>query len=295
MRYFIVDDDKASRLMLRNILAEQDFGMVVGESDSGVKAIPQILSIAPDLVLIDLLMPELDGIETIQQLKSKGFTGQFIMLSQVVSKEMVGEAYQVGVEFFIHKPINQIEVQSVLRRTAEQLRLKTSLLTIRESLAQIGSAETPKPMRPVKDIVLSKLHDMGIIGESSTRDMVAIVEVLIENNAAQLPPLKGLYEAALHKIDVGQKDMAKESKAMEQRIRRSIQTAMEHLASLGAIDYTIEEFEYYAPRFFDFQEITRRMKQMEEESYVLKPFKINAKKFLQVLYIETKEEQKKNL
>lgn len=292
MRYFIVDDDKASRLMLKNILVEQDLGLVIGEAESGVKAIPQILSLAPDLVLIDLLMPELDGIETIQQLKLQGFTGQFIMLSQVVSKEMVGEAYQVGVEFFIHKPINQIEVQSVLRRTVEQQRLKNSLLTIRESLAQIGTAEQRKPARSVKDIVLSKLHDMGIIGDSSTRDIVAITEVLIERNAAQLPPLKELYEMALRKMGIEQKDLAKESKAMEQRIRRSIQTAMDHLASLGAVDYTIDEFEYYAPRFFDFQEITQRMKQIQEESIIMKPAKVNSKKFLQVLYRETVEEQK---
>ena len=115
--------------MLKNILAEQE-GIVIGEAESGVKAIPKRFSLAPDVVLIDLLMPELDGIETIQQLKTQGYNGQFIMLSQVVNKEMVGEAYQVGVEFFIHKPINQIEVQSIVRRTAEQLRLKNSLLTI---------------------------------------------------------------------------------------------------------------------------------------------------------------------
>ncbi|EGQ26280.1 response regulator [Mammaliicoccus sciuri] len=295
MRYFIVDDDKASRLMLKNILEGQELGMVIGEADSGVKAIPQILSLTPDLVLIDLLMPDLDGIETIQQLKSQGFNGQFIMLSQVVSKEMVGEAYQVGVEFFIHKPINQIEVQSVLRRTAEQLRLKNSLTTIRESLALIGTLDQPKVKRTIKEIVLAKLHDMGIIGESGSRDIVTIVEVLAEQNAAQLPPLKELYEAALHKMGVQAKEIPKESKAMEQRIRRSILTAMDHLASLGAVDYTISEFEYYAPRFFDFQEITQRMKQIQEESFGMKAVKVNSKKFLQVLYIETMEEQKKNL
>ncbi|MBY0223667.1 response regulator [Sporosarcina aquimarina] len=295
MRYFIVDDDKASRLMLKNILEGQELGMVIGEADSGVKAIPQILSLTPDLVLIDLLMPDLDGIETIQQLKSQGFNGQFIMLSQVVSKEMVGEAYQVGVEFFIHKPINQIEVQSVLRRTAEQLRLKNSLTTIRESLALIGTLDQPKVKRTIKEIVLAKLHDMGIIGESGSRDIVTIVEVLAEQNAAQLPPLKELYEAALHKMGVQAKEIPKESKAMEQRIRRSILTAIDHLASLGAVDYTISEFEYYAPRFFDFQEITQRMKQIQEESFGMKAVKVNSKKFLQVLYIETMEEQKKNL
>ncbi|ARD48518.1 histidine kinase [Sporosarcina sp. P37] len=291
MRYFIVDDDKASRLMLKNILAGED-GLVIGEADSGVKAIPQIITLAPDVVLIDLLMPELDGIETIQQLKSQGYNGHFIMLSQVINKEMVGEAYQVGVEFFIHKPINQIEVQSVVRRTADQLRLKNSLLTIRESLAQLGSAGPPKVQRPVKDIVLKKLHDMGIFSDSGVRDIVAIIEVLIEKRAVQLPPLKELYESALIKMGVEMQDLSKESKAMEQRIRRSIQTAMDHLASLGAVDYTIDEFEYYAPRFFDFQEISLRMKQIQEEDFALKPVKVNSKKFLQVLYMETAEERK---
>ncbi|WP_313237696.1 response regulator [Sporosarcina ureae] len=291
MRYFIVDDDKASRVMLKNILAEQE-GIVIGEADSGVKAIPQILSLAPDVVLIDLLMPELDGIETIQQLKSQGYCGQFIMLSQVVNKEMVGEAYQVGVEFFIHKPINQIEVQSIVRRTAEQLRLKNSLLTIRESLAQFGSVEQPKVQQSVKDIVLKKLHDMGIFSDSASRDIVAIMEVLNEQRAVQLPPLKGLYESALTKLGVPDGDISKESKAMEQRIRRSILTAMEHLASLGAVDYTIDEFEYYAPRFFDFQEISMRMKQIQEESFDIRPVKVNSKKFLHVLYMELIEERK---
>lgn len=295
MRYFIVDDDKASRLMLQNILSEQESGWVVGEADSGVKAIPQVLSLAPDIVLVDLLMPDLDGIEMVRQLKAQGFNGLFVMLSQVVNKEMVGEAYQVGVEFFIHKPINQIEVLSVLQRTGEQLRLKNSLQTIRESLAQIGPAEQPKAIRSIRDIVLAKLHGMGIIGDSGSRDLIAMMEVLAEQKAVQLPPLKELYEMTLRRKGVEEKNLAKESKAMEQRIRRSILTAMEHLASLGAMDYTVEEFEYYAPRFFDFQEISRRMKQIQEESLFAKPMKVNSKKFLQVLYIETLEEQKKFL
>ena len=51
---------------------------------------------------------------------------------------------------------------------------------------------------------------------------------------------------------------------MEQRIRRTILTAMNNLASLGSIDYTNPEFEYYAPRYFDFQEIRNQMIQIQE-------------------------------
>ena len=56
------------------------------------------------------------------------------MISQVVNKEMVAEAYEKGIEFFIHKPINKVEVQMVLRKTEEQYRLKNSIQAIRQSL-----------------------------------------------------------------------------------------------------------------------------------------------------------------
>ena len=52
-------------------------------------------------------------------------------------------------------------------------------------------------------------------------------------------------------------DIKKESKAIEQRIRRTILAAVNNLASLGCVDYTNPEFEYYAPRYFDFQEIQK--------------------------------------
>lgn len=102
--------------MLRKIITEGDLGIVIGEAESGIDCISSILTMHPDVVLIDLLMPELDGIETMEHLKMNGFQGQFIMISQVVNKEMVGEAYAKGVEFFIHKPINRIEVQSILEK-----------------------------------------------------------------------------------------------------------------------------------------------------------------------------------
>ena len=175
------------------------------------------------------------------------------MISQVVNKEMVGEAYEKGVEFFIHKPINRVEVSSILKKTAEQFRLKNSLLQIRESLANIGPSTKTHTQRSVKENVLYILNDMGIVGEAGSNDIVSIIEVLMENGDynAQLPPLKELYEAVAQKIEA--KNVEKESKAIEQRIRRTIIVAINNLASLGSIDYTNPEFEYYAPRYFDFQ------------------------------------------
>jgi two-component system, response regulator YcbB len=272
--------------MLAHIITEGGLGAVIGEAESGKKSLPLILSSQPDFVLIDFLMPELDGIETIEQLQNEGFRGQFIMISQVVNKEMVGEAYERGVEFFIHKPINRIEVSSILKKTAEQLQLKNSLLQIRDSLVNLGPNTTRKTQRNVKETVLSILNDMGIVGEAGSDDIVSMIEILMENGDynAQVPSLRELYEAAAKKMDA--KNVEKESKAIEQRIRRTIISAVNNLASLGSIDFTNPEFEYYAPRFFDFAEIRIRMKQIQENDDTPMKVKVNSKKFLQMLYRE---------
>ncbi|MBO1911380.1 response regulator, partial [Microvirga sp. 3-52] len=59
--------------MLAQIITEGALGAVIGEAESGKKSLPFILSTQPDFVLIDFLMPELDGIETIEQLQKEGF------------------------------------------------------------------------------------------------------------------------------------------------------------------------------------------------------------------------------
>ncbi|KOO48343.1 response regulator [Viridibacillus arvi] len=291
MRYFIVDDDAASRRMLKQIIIEGDLGVVIGEADSGESALPLILSSHPDLVLIDLLMPNLDGIETIEQLRKQGFKGHFVMISQVVNKEMVGQAYEKDVEFFIHKPINRVEVQNVLKKTAERFLLKRSLLTIRESLINFEETTKEETHRTIKDVVLSILNDMGIVGEVGSDDILSIMELLINRSESsmQLPALKDLYEELASETKTNGVEIMKESKAIEQRIRRTILAAMNNLATLGVVDYTNPEFEYYAPRYFEFSEIRTCMRSIQEDSKMTRKIKVNVKKFLQVLYVESLE------
>ena len=156
----------------------------------------------PDVVLIDLLMPELDGIETIEQLRMEGFQGQFIMISQIVNKEMVGEAYEKGIEFFIHKPINRVEVQSILKKTAEQFRSKRFFNSNPGIFGTYwNQTKSTKRKQSVKEIVLSILNDMGIIGEAGSDDIVSMMEFLMNQNerVTKLPPLKDVYEAVATK------------------------------------------------------------------------------------------------
>ncbi|MGV7807527.1 DNA-binding domain-containing protein, partial [Mycobacterium kansasii] len=91
-------------------------------------------------------------------------------------------------------------------------------------------------------------------------------------------------EAVARKTKIDPLEILKESKAIEQRIRRTVGAAMNNIATLGVVDYTNPEFEYYAPRYFEFSEIRTVMKAIQDET-TPKKVKINVKKFLQVLYI----------
>lgn len=286
MRYFIVDDDRASRVMLSTIINEGELGTVIGEAANGLDALPQILMTQPDFVLIDLLMPKLDGIATIQRLRENRFEGNFIMISQVVNKEMVAESYEQGVEFFIHKPINKVEVKKVLERTEEQHRLKNSIQAIRQSLNLFELPDVKHMKKTTRDHIQSTLNDMGIVGEVGSEDITKIIEQLLleKHKIAPLPPLKEIYEKVAMLTKTTPDDIIKESKAIEQRVRRTILAGMINLANLGIVDYTNSEFEYYAPRYFDFTDIRLLMNQIEENEQ--RKAKVNIKKFIQVLYSE---------
>ena len=286
MRYFIVDDDRASRNMLTSIINDATLGTVIGEASNGQEALSQILMTQPEFVLIDLLMPKLDGINTISHLRQNGYTGNIVMISQVTNKDMVAEAYQYGAEYFIHKPINKIEVESVLRKTEEQYRLKNSILAIRQSLSNFEQPNLLHRKKTTRDHIQTILNDMGIVAEVGSEDIIHIVEQLVldKNKIAPLPPLKEIYESLAKMTKTTPDEISKESKAIEQRIRRTIFAAMINLANLGIVDHTNSEFEYYAPRFFDFTDIRILMSQIEANSE--RKVKVNIKKFIQVLFSE---------
>ena len=117
-KIYIVDDDIGIRTILANIVEDNDLGVVIGESDDGFKALSDINSLKPDLVFIDLLLPTIDGIEIIKRARNNGSVSNFIMISQVSSSDMVSEAYQNGIDFYVNKPLNVIEVVSITKKSS---------------------------------------------------------------------------------------------------------------------------------------------------------------------------------
>ncbi|WP_243521526.1 response regulator [Bacillus pseudomycoides] len=304
MFYYIVDDDEVFRSMLSQIIEDEDLGEVVGEAEDGACIeVDQLNFKKVDVLFIDLLMPIRDGIETIRHI-APSFTGKVIMISQVESKQLIGEAYSLGVEYYITKPLNKIEVVSVVRKVMERIRLERSIQDIQKSLNNVFQWEQPQvrnePLQEEKKIADSGrylLSELGIAGENGSKDLLSMLEYLLSQEKEKtfeygFPVLKDIFQHITVK-KLGESalevEIDKERKASEQRVRRAIYQSLNHLASLGLTDFANPKFESYAPKFFDFTIVRKRMTEMTKEELTTSGHtRINTKKFIQVLYFEAK-------
>ena len=115
MRVLIVDDAMFMRMMLKDILSKNGYE-VVGEAANGKEAIDKYIELRPDLVLLDITMPEMDGIEALKKIKMIEPNAKIIMCSAMGQQAMVIEAIQNGALDFVVKPFQQDRVIESLRR-----------------------------------------------------------------------------------------------------------------------------------------------------------------------------------
>lgn len=151
------------------------------------------MALDPDLVLVDLLMPGRDGIQLVRELKELGSRAKFVMISQVSAKELIAKAYQAGVEFFIQKPINLIEVRQVVGNVIRQMENERALHTI-QSVFQSRESQPAAPAgrqevwRRRIQYILSQL---GMAGEKGAGDIMELCLFLLERKPDGLSDRSG--------------------------------------------------------------------------------------------------------
>jgi len=102
-RVLIVDDAAFMRIMLRDILTKNGY-MVVGEAENGTTAVNKYKELKPDLVTMDITMPEQDGISTLKEIRKIDPQAKVIMCSAMGQQAMVIDSIQAGAKDFIVKP-----------------------------------------------------------------------------------------------------------------------------------------------------------------------------------------------
>ncbi len=137
-RILLVDDDAGFRLTTCDAL--RGAGFVVDEADSGKQALLMIDKNLPDLILLDALMPEMDGFEVCQCLKKNTSTPTIpvMMVTGLDDMDSVNRAFKSGADSFANKPLNHT---ILIHRLRFQLRAAKDALALRESKEQLASAQ----------------------------------------------------------------------------------------------------------------------------------------------------------
>lgn len=280
MNYYLLDDDIATVKTLRKIIEVRELGKLSGYSTDPEEAMKQILMLKPDIVMVDLLMSKMDGITLVSRIKAQMPEVCFIMLSKVKDKNMIAQAYSNGVEFYINKPINVIEVESVLNKVAEHISIKNIMNNIR-GMVSMGKEPAPPPVTAEKEqnthYLKLFLGAMGMLGEKGTKDILCVCQQLIET--------KGEYSKDI--LDIIAEEQGESRNNIEQHMRRAIKKGLHHVAHVAIDDYSNEAVQIYANYVFDFKMIKDEIECIKGNNY--SGGRINVAKFISGLLVYSNE------
>ena len=111
----ICDDAAFMRMMIKDILTKNGYN-IAGEAENGAKAVEKYAELKPDLVLMDITMPEMDGIEALKTIKETDPNAAVIMCSAMGQQAMVIESIQSGAKDFIVKPFQADRVLEAVQK-----------------------------------------------------------------------------------------------------------------------------------------------------------------------------------
>lgn len=117
-KILIVDDAKFMRQIIANILVKAGHE-VVGEGENGKEAVELYSKVKPDLVTMDITMPEMSGVEAVKVIKRNFPEAKIVMCSAMGQQKMVVEAIEAGAKDFINKPFEESRVLDTIHRVLE--------------------------------------------------------------------------------------------------------------------------------------------------------------------------------
>lgn len=252
MSFYFIDDDKNICNILKLIINERGLGVCCGSANNAAEALEDLPSAKPDIVIVDLLMPEMDGISFVKQARKIVPDASYIMLSQVSSKDMIASAYEAGIEFFIQKPINSVEVEAVIKKISDGLSMKRMVRKMQNIFMEDTSPATatvPDNSEQIENSLRTILTRIGIIGDIGSKDIISIVKYLVDHQD----------HADSLTVSVLCSRFCDTPKSMEQRIRRTAFNGLVNLAHLGLEDYSNEIFVDYSSTLYNFEQVRREM------------------------------------
>jgi DNA-binding NarL/FixJ family response regulator len=180
IRVLIVDDHGVVRRGLRGFLDLLDDIEVVGEAENGRQAVDAADRLGPDVVLMDLLMPELDGLGAIAAIKAAHPDIEIVALTSFIEEEKVTTALEAGASGYLLKDADADEVAAAVRAAHNgEVHLDPAVTRL---LAQRMRARKTRP-EPVEPLTERELEVLGLLGKGSSNKEIATALTITERTA----------------------------------------------------------------------------------------------------------------
>ena len=231
----IADDNRQALELLGEILeCEKDFH-VVGRAENGNEAYNMIVQTKPDVVLMDIVMPGMDGITVMEKLKSNPEfkeTPSFIMVTAAGSENLTADAFKLGASYYIMKPFSRDTILDKLRRL-KGYRNKTSMLAGSRKVKPYGNKAEYMEQNLENDVT-QMLHEIGIPAHIKGYQYLRDAIIMSVSDKEMLGSVtKILYPT-----------IAKKCQTTPSRVERAIRPAIEVAWSRGKMDTINELFGY---------------------------------------------------
>lgn len=231
----IADDNPQALSLLNDILEGEEGFHVVGKADNGEEAYNMIVRTNPDVVLMDIIMPRLDGISVMQRIKGNADmkkSPSFIMVTAAGSENITEEAFRMGANYYIMKPFDKDVIIDKVRRIGHGIPKTSNTGTVKKVKPYVNKAEYME--QNLETDVTQMLHEIGIPahikGYQYLRDAIIIS---VQDQEMLTSVTKVLYPS-----------IAKKQQTTPSRVERAIRHAIEVAWSRGKMDTINELFGY---------------------------------------------------
>jgi DNA-binding NtrC family response regulator len=191
----VVDDEKNTREALSKILREDGYDVIAAAD--GYQAMNVVARDMPDLILADLKMPGMDGIELLSRTRLKGFDVPFVLMTAYGTVETAVEAMRKGAEDYLTKPVNMDELEIQIKKILAHRRLLQETKELKEQLRDkykfeniIGSNPQMQSIFKTVEQVASSRATVLITGESGTGKELIAAAIHQNGDRANKPYVK---------------------------------------------------------------------------------------------------------
>lgn len=225
----IVDDNEKFRNLLGEIVSNDKDLHLLGTAANGEDACKMIKEKSPDIVLLDIIMPKLDGLgvlERIQNEKEMIKKPAFIMMSAIGNQEIIDSAFELGASYYIIKPF---DTQMILDRVKSLYNINIDVNRTKSTNSYEKNALATG--KSIEEIVTEMIHDMGVPAHIKGYQYLREAIIMSVDDLEMLNSItKILYP-----------EVAKRFHTTPSRVERAIRHAIEVAWGRGKVD-TLEEF-----------------------------------------------------